>query len=48
LDKQWKRRVEELPKPNTLSRVYYQPVLNAMVSDIEDALRQIKGSLAAS
>lgn len=42
LDKQWKRRVEKLPKPNTLSRVYYEHELEAMVTDIELGLVQLK------
>ncbi|HXJ96246.1 MAG TPA: hypothetical protein VMT20_25700 [Terriglobia bacterium] len=37
LDGQWKRRVEELPKPNGLAKVYYAPELDQMVSDIEAA-----------
>ncbi len=40
LDKHWKRRVEGLPKPNGLARIYYQPELNKMVTDIEHWLRQ--------
>lgn len=35
LDKHWKRRVESLPKPNKLARIYYQPELDKMVTDIE-------------
>jgi hypothetical protein len=34
-DKQWKRRVESLPQPNGLARVYYEPELDQMVTDIE-------------
>ncbi len=37
LDKHWKRRVEELPTPNGLAKVYYEPELDQMVSDIEAA-----------
>jgi hypothetical protein len=48
LDKQWKMRVENLPKPNTLSKIYYEPELNVMVADIEAALRQLKTSGVAS
>jgi len=44
LDKQWKRRVENLPKPNRVPRIYYEPELGAMVDDIEAALVQIKAS----
>ncbi len=35
LDKHWKRRVENLPKPNGLARIYYQQELDKMVTDIE-------------
>jgi hypothetical protein len=35
LDKHWKRRVERLPKPNRLARIYYGPELDKMVTDIE-------------
>jgi hypothetical protein len=35
LDKQWKRRAESIPKPNTLAPIYYQPELDRMVADIE-------------
>jgi hypothetical protein len=42
LDKQWKRRIENLPKPNRVSRVYYEPELGAMVTDIELGLVQLK------
>jgi hypothetical protein len=38
LDKQWKRRVETLPQPNGLAKIYYRPELNVMVADIEAAL----------
>lgn len=41
LDKQWKRRVESLPGPNTLARVYYQRELMSMISDIESAIIQL-------
>jgi hypothetical protein len=43
LDKQWKRRVENLPQPNQNPRVYSEPELGAMISDIEAALLQLKG-----
>lgn len=39
LDKHWKRRIEGLPKPNNLARIYYQPELDKMVSDIEARLK---------
>ncbi len=35
LDKHWKRRVEGLPKPNKLARIYYEQELDKMVADIE-------------
>lgn len=48
LDKQWKRRVENLPKPNQNPRVYYEPELKAMVTDIEAALTQLQSEASAS
>jgi hypothetical protein len=42
LDKQWKARVESLPKPNGAPRVYYRPEIGAMVDDLEAALRSIQ------
>ena len=44
LDKQWKRRVENLPKPNRNPRVYYEPELENMVTDLESALIQLRTS----
>ena len=35
LDKHWKRRVEALPKPNKLAKIYDSPLLDVMVTDIE-------------
>lgn len=35
LDKHWKRRVEALPKPNNLSRIYYAGELDQLVTDLE-------------
>lgn len=43
LDKQWKVRVENLPKPNELPRVYYRPEIDAMVRDLEAALVHLQG-----
>ena len=40
LDKHWKRRIESLPKPNKLAKIYYQPELDRMVTDIEFYFRQ--------
>jgi hypothetical protein len=42
LDKQWKRRVELLPKPNGNPRIYYEPELEDMVTDLEIALAQLR------
>ena len=42
LDKQWKRRVENLPKPNKIPRVYYEPELGALVADVETALAELR------
>ncbi len=35
LDKHWKRRVESLPKPNQLARIYCASELDQMVTDME-------------
>jgi hypothetical protein len=40
LDKQWKRRVENLPKPNRLARIYSGRELDEMVTDIESYLKR--------
>jgi len=42
LDKHWKRRVESLPQPNTMAKIYYEPQLDQLVSDIEVALTILK------
>jgi len=39
LDRQWKRRVNSLPTPNGLAKVYYEPELDQLVEDVETALR---------
>jgi hypothetical protein len=44
LDKQWKKRVENLPKPSRNPRVYYEPELEDMVTDLEIALIQLRSS----
>ena len=44
LDKQWKRRVEDLPKPNGLGRVYYEPELGQMVADVESLCSTFKNA----
>ena len=41
LDKHWKRRIEMLPKPNRVARIYYQQELDHMVRDIEGRLDQL-------
>jgi len=41
LDKQWKRRVENLPKPNRLAKIYYRPKLDQLV-DLLDLLVRAK------
>jgi hypothetical protein len=38
LDKKWKRRVDALPKPNNLAKIYCQPELDQMVAAIESLL----------
>jgi hypothetical protein len=38
LDKQWKRRVQNLPRPNQLAQVYYEPELDELVKDVEHAV----------
>lgn len=35
LDKQWKRRVEKLPKPNRLAKMYYRPEVDQLVHKLE-------------
>ena len=41
LDKHWKRRVEALPKPNGLAKVYCSPHLDQMVRDIKRQLDRL-------
>lgn len=38
LDKHWKRRVEALPAPNGLARIYYAPELDQLVTDLQEAV----------
>ena len=40
LDKHWKRRIESLPQPNHLARIYYGPELDKMVDDVESWQKQ--------
>jgi hypothetical protein len=42
LDIQWKRRVEDFPKPNKSARIYHRNELEKMMTDIEYALDQFK------
>lgn len=42
LDKQWKRRVQSLPKPNRIPHIYYEPELGAMIDAVEAELAQLK------
>jgi hypothetical protein len=48
LDKHWKRRVENLPKPNRLAQVYYEPELPQMVADIEVAVSHLRSRGASA
>jgi hypothetical protein len=38
LDKHWKRRILSLPQPNGLARIYYEPELDQLVNDVENAV----------
>ena len=40
LDKQWKRRVECLPKPNELARIFYKPEVDELVGTLEAPSRR--------
>ena len=40
LDKHWKRRVEALPRPNGLARIYSANELDQLVGDLEGAAKQ--------
>lgn len=35
LDRQWRRRVEQLPKPNNVAKVYYRPEVDELVGILE-------------
>ena len=43
LDKQWKRRVEELPRPNDLARIFYRPQVDELVDALEALVTQTGG-----
>ena len=42
LDKHWKRRVEALPKPNGLARIYSANELDQLVGDLEGAASELR------
>jgi hypothetical protein len=42
LDKHWKRRIEVLPTPNKIARIYYQPELDSMIADIECVVESLQ------
>jgi hypothetical protein len=42
LDQHWKRRIEDLPKPNGLARIYDRPLLDDMIEHIELAVQAIQ------
>jgi hypothetical protein len=48
LDKHWKQRVEPLPKPNELARVYSPTELNQLVDDLEAFCNEIAESKAGT
>jgi hypothetical protein len=41
LDKEWKRRVENLPKPNVVPRIFYEPEIPEMITAIETQVAHI-------
>ncbi len=41
LDKPWKRRMDNLPKPNKIAHIYYSQELDLMVDDIHSALDRL-------
>lgn len=41
LDKGWKRRVENLPKPNKVPRIFYEPEIPEMITAIEAQVAHI-------
>ena len=40
LDKHWKRRVEKLPQPNQLARIYCENEIGALVDDLEKQVEE--------
>lgn len=47
LDKEWKRRVENLPKPNKVPQIFYEPEIPEMITAIEAQVAHI-GNLRKS
>lgn len=43
LDKEWKRRVESLPNPNKVPRIFYEPQIPEMITAIETQVAVLKG-----
>lgn len=41
LDKQWKRRVENLPRPNELATIFYRPEIEELVTTFEAAVASL-------
>jgi hypothetical protein len=48
LDKSWKRRIEALPKPNDLAKIYYRPELDQFVDDLEKAVKTLQARDSAA
>lgn len=46
LDKQWKRRVENLPEPNGLARIFYRPEIDQLVDLVEEAVDDLESRAA--
>ena len=44
LDKQWKRRVDGLPKPNQVARVFYRPEIDEFVQLFEEVVANVATS----
>jgi hypothetical protein len=40
LDKHWKRRIENIPGPKRIARIYFRPELDQMVADMEGCLQR--------
>jgi hypothetical protein len=48
LDKHWKRRVEALPGPNGLARIYSRNELDQLVEDLVKAAKEAEARRAAA